>query len=83
VVRSRLESRDHGFADEGHGRLAFLKELRADGAVTVIVLTSHGTIAEAVQATQGGAFGYLVKPVGKERAVGTSGAGDGRLDVVR
>jgi len=47
--------------------LAFLKELKSRWPqMTVIVLTAHGTIPEAVQATQYGAFGYLVKPVGKE-----------------
>src|SRR5216684_6177170 len=51
--------------------LAFLKELRSRWPqMTVIVLTSHGTISEAVQATQGGAFGYLVKPVGREELLG-------------
>ena len=44
--------------------LAFLKELKSRWPqVAVIILTAHGTIAEAVQATQCGAFGYLVKPV--------------------
>jgi two-component system response regulator GlrR len=47
--------------------LGFLKELKSRWPqVTVIVLTAHGTISEAVQATQCGAFGYLVKPVDKE-----------------
>jgi two-component system response regulator GlrR len=51
--------------------LAFLKELRSRWPqMTVIILTAHGTIAEAVQATQSGAFGYLVKPVGKEELLG-------------
>jgi two-component system, NtrC family, response regulator GlrR len=51
--------------------LAFLKELKSRWPqMTVIVLTAHGTIAEAVQATQYGAFGYLVKPVGKEELLG-------------
>jgi two-component system response regulator GlrR len=51
--------------------LAFLKELKSRWPqMTVIVLTAHGTIAEAVQATQCGAFGYLVKPVGKEELLG-------------
>jgi two-component system response regulator GlrR len=36
----------------------------------VIILTAHGTISEAVQATQYGAFGYLVKPVAKEELLG-------------
>jgi two-component system response regulator GlrR len=33
-----------------------------DPALPVIVLTAHGTIADAVQATQQGVFSYLTKP---------------------
>jgi two-component system response regulator GlrR len=33
-----------------------------DPALPVIVLTAHGTIPDAVQATQQGVFGYLTKP---------------------
>jgi two-component system, NtrC family, response regulator GlrR len=51
--------------------LAFLKELKSRWPqLSVIILTAHGTIPEAVQATQSGAFGYLVKPVGKEEMLG-------------
>jgi two-component system, NtrC family, response regulator GlrR len=51
--------------------LVFLKELKSRWPhLAVIVLTAHGTIAEAVQATQCGAFGYLVKPVGKDELLG-------------
>jgi two-component system, NtrC family, response regulator GlrR len=51
--------------------LAFLKELKSRWPqLAVIILTAHGTIAEAVQATQYGAFGYLVKPVGKDELLG-------------
>ncbi len=51
--------------------LGFLKELKSRWPqLTVIILTSHGTISEAVQATQCGAFGYLVKPVDKEELLG-------------
>ncbi len=51
--------------------LAFLKELkRRWPQLTVIILTAHGSIAEAVQATQSGAFGYLVKPVDKDELLG-------------
>jgi two-component system response regulator GlrR len=51
--------------------LAFLKELKSRWPqLTVIILTAHGTISEAVKATQCGAFGYLVKPVGKEELLG-------------
>ena len=51
--------------------LDFLKELKSRWPqLTVIILTAHGTISEAVQATQCGAFGYLVKPVGKDELLG-------------
>jgi two-component system response regulator GlrR len=51
--------------------LEFLKELkRRWPQLTVIILTAHGSISEAVQATQSGAFGYLVKPVDKEELLG-------------
>lgn len=51
--------------------LAFLKELKSRWPqLTVIILTAHGTIPEAVEATLCGAFGYLVKPVGKEELLG-------------
>ena len=51
--------------------LVFLRELkRRWPQLTVIILTAHGTISEAVQATQSGAFGYLVKPVEKEELLG-------------
>jgi two-component system response regulator GlrR len=51
--------------------LAFLRELKSRWPqLIVIALTTHGTISEAVHATQVGAFGYLVKPVGKEELLG-------------
>ncbi|MGC1524151.1 MAG: response regulator, partial [Steroidobacteraceae bacterium] len=51
--------------------IGFLKELKSRWPqMSVIILTGHGTISEAVQATQSGAFGYLVKPVGKEELLG-------------
>ena len=39
-------------------------------AVTVIIVTAHGTIEQAVQATQCGAFGFLIKPVEKGELLG-------------
>jgi two-component system response regulator GlrR len=51
--------------------LGFLKELKSRWPnLAVIVLTAHGSIPEAVQATQSGAFSYLVKPVAKEELLG-------------
>jgi len=61
--------------------LALLKELkRRWPSLNVIMLTAHGTIPDAVRATQSGAFAFLTKPVEKEqlldevrRALKTSG----------
>ena len=46
----------------------------------VMIMTAHGTIPDAVKATQGGAFGFITKPIDKEelfdlvqRAVEVSG----------
>jgi two-component system, NtrC family, response regulator GlrR len=51
--------------------LALLKELKSRWpTLTVIILTAHGTISEAVEATQCGAFGFLVKPVEKSELLG-------------
>jgi two-component system, NtrC family, response regulator GlrR len=51
--------------------LALLRELKSRWPdLAVIILTAHGTISEAVQATQHGAFGFLVKPVDKPELLG-------------
>jgi two-component system response regulator GlrR len=51
--------------------LGLLKELKSRWPeMSVIILTAHGTIAEAVQATQCGAFGFLVKPIRKPELLG-------------
>jgi two-component system response regulator GlrR len=51
--------------------VVFLKELKSRWPqLSVIVLTGHGSISEAVQATQCGAFGYLIKPIGREELLG-------------
>ena len=47
--------------------IALLKELQVRWpGLKVIMLTAHGTIPDAVQATQMGAFGFLTKPVEKQ-----------------
>jgi len=62
--------------------IGLLKELqtRAPG-LRVLIITAHGTIPDAVTATQSGAFGFLTKPIDKdelmetvERAIKVSGA---------
>jgi two-component system response regulator GlrR len=51
--------------------LGLLKELKSRWPeMSVIILTAHGTIPAAVQATQCGAFGFLVKPVEKLELLG-------------
>ena len=47
--------------------IGLLKELQTRWpGLKVIMLTAHGTIPDAVQATQMGAFGFLTKPVEKQ-----------------
>jgi len=47
--------------------IGLLKELQNRWpGLKVIILTAHGTIPDAVQATQMGAFGFLTKPVEKQ-----------------
>ncbi|MBT8077951.1 MAG: sigma 54-interacting transcriptional regulator [Gammaproteobacteria bacterium] len=64
--------------------IGLLKELqtRAPG-LRVLIITAHGTIPDAVAATQSGAFGFLTKPIDKdelmstvERALRVSGSAD-------
>jgi two-component system response regulator GlrR len=64
--------------------ITLLRELqRRWPGLNVIMLTAHGTIPDAVKATQSGAFAFLTKPVEKEqlleevrRALKTSGFAD-------
>jgi two-component system response regulator GlrR len=68
--------------------IALLRELqRRWPSLNVIMLTAHGTIPDAVKATQSGAFAFLTKPVEKEqllaevrRALKTSGYSDTASD---
>src|SRR5476649_2043465 len=47
--------------------IGLLKELQSRWpGLRVIILTAHGTIPDAVHATQSGAFGFLTKPVDKK-----------------
>jgi two-component system response regulator GlrR len=93
-VRSRphlVISELHMQPMDGHALLKELKSRWPD--LTVIILTAHGSIPEAVRATQRGAFSFLVKPVEKqellghvERAIASStftlGYGDWRANLV-
>ena len=52
--------------------IELLKELqsRAPG-LRVLIITAHGTIPDAVTATQSGAFGFLTKPIDKDELIET------------
>jgi two-component system response regulator GlrR len=62
--------------------IGLLKELQTRSpGLRVVIITAHGTIPDAVTATQHGAFGFLTKPIDKdelmslvERALKTSGS---------
>jgi len=64
--------------------IGLLKELQTRSpGLRVVIITAHGTIPDAVVATQSGAFGFLTKPIDKdelmsmvERALKVSGSVD-------
>jgi two-component system response regulator GlrR len=64
--------------------IGLLKELQSRSpGLRVLIITAHGTIPDAVTATQGGAFGFLTKPIDKdelmetvERAMKVSGSAE-------
>ncbi len=64
--------------------IGLLKELQTRSpGLRVVIITAHGTIPDAVTATQHGAFGFLTKPVDKDelmslvdRALKVSGSVD-------
>ena len=48
--------------------IGLLKEIqRQSPGLCVLLLTAHGTIPDAVEATQSGAFGFLTKPIDKDQ----------------
>jgi two-component system nitrogen regulation response regulator NtrX len=48
----------------------FLRWLRAgENEAPVVMISGHGTIADAVEATRAGAFDFLEKPLGRERVL--------------
>jgi two-component system response regulator GlrR len=75
----RLDERDSDDVMNGMELLNAIQ--RKHPGLPVILLTAHGTIPDAVQATQDGAFGFLTKPINKdellslvERAMAASAA---------
>jgi two-component system response regulator GlrR len=52
--------------------IGLLKELQTRSpGLRVLIITAHGTIPDAVTATQSGAFGFLTKPIDKEELMET------------
>ncbi len=52
--------------------IGLLKELQSQSpGLRVLIITAHGTIPDAVTATQGGAFGFLTKPIDKDELMET------------
>ena len=52
--------------------IGLLKELQSESpGLRVVIITAHGTIPDAVTATQSGAFGFLTKPVDKDELMDT------------
>jgi len=57
--------------DEMDG-IGLLKELQTRSpGLRVLIITAHGTIPDAVAATQSGAFGFLTKPIDKDELMST------------
>ena len=46
-----------------------LRAVRQNGAAPAIMISGHGTIADAVEATRAGAFDFLEKPLGRDRVL--------------
>ena len=52
--------------------IGLLKELQTKSpGLRVVIITAHGTIPDAVMATQSGAFGFLTKPIDKDELMVT------------
>ncbi len=52
--------------------IGLLKELQTRSpGLRVVIITAHGTIPDAVTATQSGAFGFLTKPIDKDELMAT------------
>src|SRR5438067_1521336 len=81
VCRSMTEFRKHPEAQRANAYLLdmklpdgngidLLKAVRQNGApAPVIMISGHGTIADAVEATRAGAFDFLEKPLSRDRVL--------------
>ncbi len=80
VCRSVAEFRTHPDAHRADAYLLdmklpdgsgidLLKATRQNGASPAIMISGHGTIADAVEATRAGAFDFLEKPLSRDRVL--------------
>ena len=53
---------------DGNG-IDLLKTVRQNGTAPAIMISGHGTIADAVEATRAGAFDFLEKPLSRDRVL--------------
>jgi len=53
---------------DGSG-IDLLRALRQNGAAPALMISGHGTIADAVEATRSGAFDFLEKPLSRDRVL--------------
>jgi two-component system, NtrC family, nitrogen regulation response regulator NtrX len=53
---------------DGSG-IDLLRTLRQNGAAPALMISGHGTIADAVEATRSGAFDFLEKPLSRDRVL--------------
>jgi two-component system, NtrC family, nitrogen regulation response regulator NtrX len=53
---------------DGNG-IEILKTIRAGAAAPVVMISGHGTIADAVESTRAGAFDFLEKPLSRDRVL--------------
>jgi len=78
LERIRTEKPDLVLSDlkmdgmDGMALFAAIQEL--DPALPVIIITAHGSIPDAVSATQEGVFGFLTKPIDKDQLLSTISA---------
>ena len=54
---------------DGNG-IDLLREIRGRGITApVVMISGHGTIADAVEATRAGAYDFLEKPLGRDKVL--------------
>ena len=75
LQRIRAEKPDLVLSDlkmDGMDGMALFEAIQVDyPAMPVVIITAHGSIPDAVAATQQGVFGFLTKPIDKDQLLNT------------